>query len=126
MTTTSTGTAKQVVVKFARTYNSQAHHICAEAGCAPELYYVGQVNNFHIIFMEYIEKAVYWEKASTNIHTVRFCDNFLSNFRDNLLENKKTAMEVIQTAIGRLHANGLVHGDLRSANILISGKWCAS
>ncbi len=34
---------KQVVVKFAHSYNQEAHLACQAAGCAPKLYFVGQV-----------------------------------------------------------------------------------
>jgi hypothetical protein len=36
--------SKQVIVKFAHSYNVDAHKICASNGCAPMLYFAGEVS----------------------------------------------------------------------------------
>jgi hypothetical protein len=35
---------KRVIVKFAHSYNAEAHRICESMNCAPKLYFVGQVS----------------------------------------------------------------------------------
>ena len=73
--------------------------------------------------MEFIENAKHWRSASDNIqNTIFFLVDTSKIFGDILLNKKKTAMKVIKKAIQKLHNAGLVHGDLRNTNILVSGK----
>ncbi len=39
---------------------------------------------------------------------------------------KQSALEVVRKAVTALHKKGLVHGDLRSSNILICGEYLNS
>jgi len=94
---------EKVIVKFAHSYNKKAHEICESAECAPNLYFVGQVSRFQVVVMEQIEDAKPWHAVDHGKH-------------------KQAAKKVVEKAIAKLHENGLVHGDLRSTNILLAGK----
>ncbi|KAG9103438.1 hypothetical protein FRC07_009991 [Ceratobasidium sp. 392] len=116
-----------VVVKFVRDYNSTAHRMLAEKRLAPRLLYdsVDPLDcGLRMIVMESMEAPdlyMYLKDRSTNNRT---------------LEIQAVRTDVV-SALSLLHTEGLVFGDLRKPNVLITKKeqgvggmlidfdWCA-
>ncbi|KAF9777978.1 hypothetical protein BJ322DRAFT_1131556 [Thelephora terrestris] len=104
---------EQVVVKFAYTYNREAHELLASAEHAPKLRYckfepsVGM----WIIVMDYVEGSA---------------------VEDGGVLEQTVHIESLRAALEKLHGRGLVFGDLRPPNVLIVGEkvvlidfdWC--
>ena len=98
---------KKVVVKFAQTYNTRAHRLLAQHGFAPELIYDGTEGPFYgglsMIVMDYVEGITLSESLAT----------------PPFLAHQDAVIASIRTAVGLLHTNDLVFGDLRTPNILL-------
>lgn len=80
--------SKEVVVKFTHSYNKKAHEICHQNGCAPILYFAGEVylahynellthflnfaqtSRFQVIVMQYIPDAKQWDQANDSTHSL--------------------------------------------------------
>ncbi|KAF9777626.1 hypothetical protein BJ322DRAFT_1114857 [Thelephora terrestris] len=104
---------EQVVVKFAYTYNDEAHELLASAGHAPKLRHckfepsVGM----WVIVMDYVEG---------------------SGVKDGGVLEQTVHIESLRAALKKLHSRELAFGDLRPPNVLIVGEkvvlidfdWC--
>lgn len=104
----STGETLPVLVKFTPKYNEVAHRLLANCNprLAPALHHcVRVVDGMYMVVMEYLSNA----KA---LHT------FLSP--PSPLPNVKAVGRDLTLAIGFLHQEGFVFGDLRLPNILYS------
>jgi predicted Ser/Thr protein kinase len=107
------------IVKFSNTYNDHAHRLLAEEvdgeRLAPTLFYASSetYGGKRMIVMEYVEGCM-------------LCDS-------NSFSSQQ--FELVKKAIARLHAEGIVFGDLREPNIMITKDtekvmlvdfdWCA-
>lgn len=101
---------KSIVVKFVERYGDAAHRLLEAQDMAPQLLYYGKVGvnqgdptygHLRMVVMEYI-----------NGRTVR--EAYKSN------ELPPTLIEQVKKPLDHLHENGLVFGDLRDANIMIT------
>lgn len=89
-----------IIVKFVRYYGSKAHRILAEANCAPRLYAVVKlVPDWLMVVMSQVDGQILDDNSIT-----------IATF------NK------LSQALNQLHAANLVHGDLRSSNVMVSGS----
>ncbi|PPR07054.1 hypothetical protein CVT26_005255 [Gymnopilus dilepis] len=91
----------EVIVKFTTRYNEAAHRLLAEARLAPKLHFCGRVvGDLYMIVMERVAGTSAWQ----------------------LEMDKRPIPEVVATkveeAVGLLHAQDIVFGDLRSNNVL--------
>lgn len=90
----------EVLVKFARAYNKDAHICLAAEGLAPKLHYCSPVmGGVIMIVMEYVKGT---QLAS--------CDD--KSCAPSVSEDIKNALTLLDEA-------GLVHGDMRANNIII-------
>lgn len=90
---------RDVVVKFSRTYGTDAHRACAGAGFAPELIHEETLpGGWTVVVMERIKPPF------------RIMDE-LSD------EERKALRPALTEAVSELHKAGFVHGDIRRANI---------
>ena len=107
--------AQDIVVKFVDHYGERAHRLLAEHGLAPTLFYCGSLcldkpeepsyHSLSMVVMDYIDG-----------------DTLASAKKEKRLDEKTTQIvrsEVLR-AIEILHLNGLVFGDLRSPNVMIT------
>ena len=101
---------KSVVVKFVQRYGEEAHRILAREGMSPKLFYYGGIGArdgdpsygaLRMVVMEYIEGTTLGEAKK-------------------LLQVPSSAKGQIKEALKHLHNNGLVFGDLRPPNIIIT------
>jgi len=107
---TTSGPARDIVVKFVDRYGAKAHNLLAGAGLAPKLFFYGspRFNNtqpsyesLSMVVMEYI--------AGETLATKNLNEKMAKGVRLQL-----------QRAIELLHDHGLVFGDLRSPNVMIT------
>uniref|UniRef100_T1IRQ2 Protein kinase domain-containing protein n=1 Tax=Strigamia maritima TaxID=126957 RepID=T1IRQ2_STRMM len=91
-----------IVIKFMRTYCIDAHELCAEAKCAPEVKYYENNRTYQVV----IYKEFKGEPFSKNDHGTN-----------------RTVKENLQKALDVLHDDGFVFGDLRPPNILVNEKF---
>jgi len=90
---------QRIIVKFTCQYSEVAHRKCAELGIAPILFLSHNIGyGWWIVLMEYLE-------GFTPLHKLE---------NDVLIATETAVMLAVQ----KLHGAGLVHGDLRSPNIL--------
>jgi hypothetical protein len=109
---TLTQPPRDIVVKFVARYGERAHRLLANDGLAPELFYCGSPHlkdddpSYHslsMVVMDYID------------------GDTLTLAKANL--NEEAAKEVrlkLVRALALLHDNGLVYGDLRLPNVMIT------
>jgi hypothetical protein len=91
-----------VVVKFTRQYCPELHSFCAKQGRAPKLLGYGTVpGGWKVVVMERIKTT---EK-------ILFARNYWAKWNDGITQLMQD-----------FHAKGWVHGDLRSANLVISAE----
>ncbi|CAG8647716.1 1984_t:CDS:1, partial [Paraglomus brasilianum] len=96
-----------VLIKFTKTYSLDAHRICAALGCAPQLLGYRKLGSiWYMVVMECLDPDVYKPYSSLT-------------FRDPA-DNLLRLGSKVRKAIGALHSNNLVHGDIRDANILVN------
>ncbi len=90
-----------VVVKFTPTYCARAHEIASEMGSAPKLWFckVAESVGMFVVAMDFIEG--------------RRVDDDKPHLPEKVLEP-------LRGAISALHDVGLVHGDLRGPNVIVS------
>ena len=101
------------VVKFTEEYNEKAHRLLAAKGCAPALHYVGPTG----------------EHGGLRMVVMDFVDG--GTLPNNVALSEPQYAQ-IKKAVDILHREGLVYGDLRPPNIMISEKgpvlidfdWC--
>ncbi|KAL0229481.1 hypothetical protein GEMRC1_014098 [Eukaryota sp. GEM-RC1] len=102
---------KPLVVKFATTYDVDAHKLLAEHGYAPDFYYSEEISNQLILIeMEYLDQA-------------EFC--LLESIPYSLWGRKQDILKEIRNAVNLLNSHNIVHGDLRPSNIFVSKSTCA-
>jgi tRNA A-37 threonylcarbamoyl transferase component Bud32 len=96
------GADKQLVlVKFVRRYSIELHEICAKSGHAPPIFAFERLpGGWFAVVMEYIESGVPITHSSL------------------LAAHRNRWMAELQDLMDSFHAKGLVHGDLRDANII--------
>ena len=109
---TITEPAQDIVVKFADRYGERAHCLLADEDLAPRIFFCGSpcLNNeqpsYHsisMVAMEYIDgETLAKAKPSLNKETIE------------IVRSK------LQQALGLLHGRGLVFGDLRSQNVMVT------
>ena len=109
---TCTQPAQHIVVKFVNRYGERAHQVLAEAGLAPKLLYCGPPQldmgqpSYHplcMVIMEYV--------------------NGLTLAEAKCKLDETTAGRVrkeVERALDLLHTKGLVFGDLRPPNVMIT------
>ncbi|PCH34830.1 hypothetical protein WOLCODRAFT_139601 [Wolfiporia cocos MD-104 SS10] len=101
------GDEQQVVVKFVERYGKDAHELLAKEGLAPKLYYCGDIwhndpvankgcGSRKMIVMEYVQGRSATRTDCINHH------------------------ERLSKAVKLLHDKGMVHGDLRRPNIIVT------
>jgi serine/threonine protein kinase len=104
--------ARDIVVKFVNRYGERAHRVLAEAGLAPKLLYCGPPQSdmgqpsYHplcTVIMEYV-KGLTLAKAKRELD-----ENTAGRVR-----------EEVGRALYLLHTKGLVFGDLRPPNVMIT------
>ncbi|XP_006457422.1 hypothetical protein AGABI2DRAFT_79655 [Agaricus bisporus var. bisporus H97] len=90
---------RQVIVKFASTYNEDAHQLLANEGYAPKLHHVGKrlYGGRQIIVMDRVigRRLGYRERVTPSQYSV------------------------LEEALRVLHSENIVHGDIRGPNIMI-------
>ncbi|KAH0836381.1 hypothetical protein J3R83DRAFT_7959 [Lanmaoa asiatica] len=92
---------KKILVKFTRRYSFELHTLCANRGCAPVLLgYERLPGGFRGIAMEFAESA------------------FAISGSPYVEKKHKEWVERLQNLVDSFHAQDLVHGDLRSPNII--------
>jgi serine/threonine protein kinase len=103
---TTTGSPKYIVIKFVQCYGEKAHWILAKENLAPRLLYHGKVGvrdeepsyrHLRMVVMEYIDGKTLDKQRVT-----------------------RTVKSQIQHALDVLHQNGLVFGDLRPTNVMVT------
>jgi serine/threonine protein kinase len=109
---TTTEPAQDIVVKFVDRYGERAHSILADEGLAPKLFYYGSLHlsdeqpsyrSLSMVVMEYIDgKTLAQVKEEMNVQTT-----------------EKVRLE-LRRALALLHDHGLVFGDLRPPNVMIT------
>ena len=105
---TSYGTRTQVVVKFTRSYNKEAHEHLAKKGLAPKLYYCERViGDMFVVVMAHVRGV-----------PLDLCKTLTT-------DAKKSVFECLKRAVEELKAGGFVHGDLRAPNVLVASGWKA-
>ena len=109
---TLTEPAQDVVIKFVDRYGEKAHRILADEGLAPKLLYCGSprhdddqpsYQSISMVVMEYIDGDTL-AKAMPKMNE----------------ETMKRVQTEVQRALELLHRHGLVFGDLRLPNIMIT------
>jgi serine/threonine protein kinase len=99
-----------IVVKFVNRYGEKAHRLLADNGLAPELLYCGSPGlndeqpsyaSLSMVVMEFIEGQTLGE-SRLNKETV------------------ESVRRTLEAALELLHGNGLVFGDVRSPNVIIT------
>ncbi|KAI0296795.1 hypothetical protein B0F90DRAFT_1877150 [Multifurca ochricompacta] len=91
-----------VLIKFCQAYHGNAHHIVADAGYAPQLFFCERLQGgVIIIIMELVDgRDAFHHFGSTK------------TIPSDLLDD-------VKAAISKLHAANLVFGDMRRPNILV-------
>ena len=91
---------KEVVVKFAVTYNADVHKLLAAKGLAPKLYACERViGGMHMVVMERVDGTRMFDEPE--------CSLPQSVFKD------------LEKALESIHEEGYVFGDFRDTNIMI-------
>ena len=109
---TCTEPSRDIVVKFVDRYGERAHQVLAEAGMAPKLFYCESPQldmeqpSYHplrMVVMEYVNGSTLTAaRGKMNAETV------------------ERTRDEIQRALRLLHTRGLVFGDLRPPNVMIT------
>jgi len=109
---TRTIPAQDIVVKFVDRYGQRAHQILADEHLAPKLLYCGSpcfddddpsYQSISMVVMEYVDG-----------------DTFAVAKQKMSEESVKTVRSTIRRALDLLHSHGLVFGDLRPLNVMIT------
>jgi serine/threonine protein kinase len=111
---TCTELPRDIVVKFVDRYGERAHRVLAEEGLAPKILYCGSPRledsegqpSYHsllMVVMEYVNgEPLFSAKLGANTET-------LQRVRDE-----------VRRALDLLHSKGLVFGDLRPPNVMVT------
>jgi serine/threonine protein kinase len=108
---TYTEPAQDIVVKFVERYSESAHRLLEQEGLAPKLFYYGAVcsdkqpsyDSLSMVVMEYLDGVTYASALKTKTLTTE-------------------VKSELRRALRLLHDNGLVFGDLRPPNVMITKK----
>jgi serine/threonine protein kinase len=105
--------AQDIVVKFVDQYGERAHRLLADNRLAPILLYYGS---------PCIDKEPSYHSLSMVVMDYIDGDTLASAKKEKNLDEKtmQIVRSEVQHAIDILHLNGLVFGDLRSPNVMIS------
>ncbi|GES77882.1 hypothetical protein RCL_jg29394.t1 [Rhizophagus clarus] len=101
---------QMIVVKFTPEYNVEAHNLCADVGCAPNLLYCSDdvqtqiLGGFRMIIMEYVNGISLDQKLAEGELAAESC---------------KTIYKDMERAIKLLHGKNFVFADLRASNVLV-------
>jgi hypothetical protein len=91
-----------VIVKFTRRYSTDLHQFCANRGHAPKLLGYGTVpGGWHVVLMELVDRDI----SKTLAH---YAPTHLDRWEEDLTR-----------LVEEFHGVGLVHGDLRDANLIV-------
>ena len=102
------GSRTQVVVKFTRSYNKEAHERLAKQAVAPKLYHCERViGDMFVVVMAHVRGV-----------PLDLCESLK-------VDAKKSVFECLKRAVEELKAGGFVHGDLRAPNVLVASGWKA-
>ncbi len=106
----SVSSEDRVCVKFVYgSYSVETHKICFELGFAPRLRAVEKIpGGWVMVVMDYLD-----ENYSTLFDHVTFAGDVGKN-------GNTTLREEIMRQISNLHERGSVHGDIRTANIMVN------
>lgn len=107
MTIPFADTPVEVVVKFTTDYHEKAHRLLADRGLAPKLHGCHPVVGLRGM------KMIVMERADGNL---------MSSLKTGGDKPPSSAYKDVATAVNIIHGSGLVFGDLRTTNILITNK----
>ncbi|KAL5492142.1 hypothetical protein ACEPAI_3589 [Sanghuangporus weigelae] len=100
-----TNDGREIIVKFSRRYSIDLHKFCAALGHAPKLLGNKKLpGGWFAVAMDLIDPVEYLAKAEIT------------------QEKRDSLKSVTWHLVDSFHAEGLVHGDLRSPNILYTGE----
>ncbi|KAI5986002.1 hypothetical protein EDC04DRAFT_2589995 [Pisolithus marmoratus] len=100
-----TDAGQKLCVKFARSYNRVVHEQCAAWGISPSLKGLEAVpGGWHMVVMDLLEGY-----------------ECLYDIRHNLSrEQRERLRDELRRSLQKLHQIGLVHGDVRDANVMVT------
>ena len=93
----------EVFIKFVDRYGEEAHQLLSDAGLAPKLHWCGPVSG-HVSTMVVMDKI----EGET-----------LQSFLDKGFPVTDNDLQRVDVALGMLHNNQLVHGDIRPPNVML-------
>ena len=92
---------EEVIVKFTARYSEVAHRLLAMAGLAPRLHSCHRIiGDLYMVVMEHVDGKSVWQ------------------LREEKMPLPAIISEEVSKAVGLLHENNIVFGDLRDPNIL--------
>jgi len=92
---------ERICIKFVRRYGKEVHIWCAGKGIAPKLMgFEALPGGWYMVVMEYLDET--W-----------------ALFDDDKVKGIKGVKERFAAAIVELHEVGMVHGDIREANLMV-------
>lgn len=103
---------QQIVVKFVERYNARAHQLLADEGLAPQLLFdSGSAASVsaQMIVMEYVPSMDLYDYLDLN-----------PSGAPSKAATLETVREDVKRALDILHRHGLVFGDLRSPNVIVT------
>jgi serine/threonine protein kinase len=109
---TNTDPAQDIVVKFVDRYGERAHRLLANEGLAPKLLFCGSprlddeqpsYQPISMVVMEYVDG-----------------DTLAVGSKSMSEESVETVRSDVRRALKLLHSHGLVFGDLRPPNVMIT------
>ncbi|RDB15242.1 hypothetical protein Hypma_004767 [Hypsizygus marmoreus] len=98
-------TADPICIKFSLRYSSKAHEVAYEAGYAPRLLAVERAGDWNMIVMD-DESDDYF--TLVDLRESGGVSDRIENVRDE-----------VRRALGIVHDQGYVHGDIRAINVLV-------
>ena len=114
---------RKLVIKFVDRYGLQAHELLADAGMAPKLLYFGLLDGEKDIRNTESRAEDISNDFGLYVGPIRMV--VMEHIEGDTLVDAKTlpedASDQTATAIRKLHDAGLVFGDLRAPNIMVSG-----
>ena len=91
-----------MVIKFVKRYSQECHSRCFELGIAPELLAFQPLpGGWHVVIMEFLQSY----------------ETLFVLHRDRKVTDKMIG--AVEKAVGKLHEEDFVHGDLRLPNIMV-------
>ena len=112
---------RKLVVKFVERYCVEAHDLLASKGMAPRLLYCGHLDGKHDVRSGERRAQDSIKPGGLYVGPIRMVImEYIEGTALDARNPPKDTRAEIQQAIGILHANGFVFGDLRAPNIMIS------